>query len=159
MTVGRLSLNPTEGASVKIRCRPLMSGTWEGAALDPALFEMLAPAADRVVVEQKRVGDFLAVPPVVQKHQGVRAARAGLCGGGRNAWKADHQSGSEGPPVAVNSPSPRETTRCGERCSVPFLRRLYLPRSIMCRSSASGSHLAQYVRAQSFFEHIGETRG
>jgi len=26
MTVGRLSLNPTEGASVKIRCRPLMSG-------------------------------------------------------------------------------------------------------------------------------------
>jgi hypothetical protein len=46
-----------------------------GQALDPALFEKLAPAADRVVVEQKRMGDFLAVPPVVQKHQGIRAAR------------------------------------------------------------------------------------
>jgi hypothetical protein len=40
--------------------------------LDPALCEKLAPAADRVVVEQKRFGDFLTAPPGVQKHQGVR---------------------------------------------------------------------------------------
>jgi hypothetical protein len=99
---------PRDGSS---RRRRRSGPRSSGQALDPALFEMLAPAADRVVVEQKRMGDFLAVPPVVQKHQGVRAARAGLCGGGGNAWKADHQSGSEGPPVAVNSPSPRETTR------------------------------------------------
>ena len=44
-------------------------------AFDPALFEKLAPAADRVVVEQKRLGGLLTAPPFVQKHQGVRTPR------------------------------------------------------------------------------------
>lgn len=46
-----------------------------GNALDPALFEKLAPAADRVVVEQERMGDLLTAPPIVQKHQGIRTPR------------------------------------------------------------------------------------
>src|SRR5450759_2656828 len=46
-----------------------------GDALDPVLLEKLAPAADRVIVKKKRIGDFLTAPPVMQKHQGVGAAR------------------------------------------------------------------------------------
>ncbi len=46
-----------------------------GEAFDPALFEELAPAADRVVVQQQCTGDLLAVPSIVQKHQAVRAPR------------------------------------------------------------------------------------
>jgi hypothetical protein len=32
-------------------------------------------AADRVVIEQKRMGDFLTAPPLAQKHQGIRTPR------------------------------------------------------------------------------------
>ncbi|MGB6324713.1 MAG: hypothetical protein WBG11_02760, partial [Methylocella sp.] len=35
-----------------------------GQAFDPALFEKLAPAADRGAVEQKRMGGLPAAPPV-----------------------------------------------------------------------------------------------
>ena len=41
-----------------------------GVAFDPAVL-----AADRVVIEQKRMGDFLTDPPLAQKHQGIRAPR------------------------------------------------------------------------------------
>src|SRR5271165_3494548 len=41
-------------------------------AFDPALLEELAPAADRVVVKEQRMGDLLTAPPFVQKHQGIR---------------------------------------------------------------------------------------
>ena len=46
-----------------------------GNAFDPALFEELAPAADRVVIKQQRIGDLLTAPPFVQKHQGIRTPR------------------------------------------------------------------------------------
>ena len=46
-----------------------------GQALDPTLFKQFEPATDRVVVQQKRIGDFLTAPPVVQKHQGICASR------------------------------------------------------------------------------------
>ena len=46
-----------------------------GQAFDAALFKELAPTADRVVVEQQRLGDLPAAPPIIQKHQGVRATR------------------------------------------------------------------------------------
>jgi hypothetical protein len=36
------------------------------------LLEELAPAADRVVVKEQRMGDLLTAPPFVQKHQGIR---------------------------------------------------------------------------------------
>src|SRR5215468_6469597 len=39
--------------------------------LDAALLKQLVPAADRVVVQQKRCRDFLTAPPVVQQHQSV----------------------------------------------------------------------------------------
>jgi hypothetical protein len=35
------------------------------------------PAADRVVVQQKRCRDFLTAPPIVQQHQSVRPPRQG----------------------------------------------------------------------------------
>ena len=41
------------------------------SALDPTLLKQFEPATDRVVVQQKRIGDFLTAPPVVQKHQGI----------------------------------------------------------------------------------------
>jgi hypothetical protein len=37
--------------------------------------EQAVPFADRIVVEQKRLRDFLAALPRVQKHQGVGASR------------------------------------------------------------------------------------
>ena len=40
-----------------------------GQAFDPALLEELTPAADRVVVEQQRIGDFLTAPSFVQQHK------------------------------------------------------------------------------------------
>src|SRR5208337_3268449 len=43
-----------------------------GNAFDPALLEELAPAADRVVVKEQRMGDLWTAPPFVQKHQGIR---------------------------------------------------------------------------------------
>src|SRR5271155_4661275 len=43
--------------------------------LDAALLKQLVPAADRVVVQQKRCRDFLTAPPVVQQHQSVRPPR------------------------------------------------------------------------------------
>jgi hypothetical protein len=39
------------------------------------LFKEFEPATDRIVVQQKRIGDFLTAPPIVQKHQGVCASR------------------------------------------------------------------------------------
>ena len=48
-------------------------------ALDPTLFKQFEPATDRVVVQQKRIGDFLTAPPVVQKHQGICASRHARC--------------------------------------------------------------------------------
>ena len=41
-----------------------------GDVFDPAVL-----AADRVVIEQKRMGDFLTAPPLAQKHQGIRTPR------------------------------------------------------------------------------------
>src|SRR5262249_21383152 len=46
-----------------------------GEPLDAALLKQLVPAADRVVVQQKRCRDFLTAPPVVQQHQSVRPPR------------------------------------------------------------------------------------
>src|ERR1019366_8491917 len=46
-----------------------------GDAFDPALLEELAPAPDRVVIKQQRIGDLLTAPPFVQKHQGIRTPR------------------------------------------------------------------------------------
>src|SRR5665648_705792 len=46
-----------------------------GDAFDPALLEELAPAPDRVVIKQQRIGDLLTAPPLVQKHQGIRTPR------------------------------------------------------------------------------------
>src|SRR5271169_6073778 len=43
--------------------------------LDAALLKQLVPAADRVVVQQKRCRNFLTAPPVVQQHQSVRPPR------------------------------------------------------------------------------------
>jgi len=37
-----------------------------GDPFDPALLEELAPAADRVVVKQQRMGDLLTAPPFVK---------------------------------------------------------------------------------------------
>ncbi len=45
-----------------------------GDAFDPAVL-----AADRVVIEQKRMGDFLTAPPLFQKHQGIRTPRQAPC--------------------------------------------------------------------------------
>src|SRR5271156_6633343 len=44
-------------------------------ALDAALLKQLVPAADRVVVQQQGIRDFLATPPAVQQNQGVRTSR------------------------------------------------------------------------------------
>ncbi len=57
----------------QIACAP--AGIEAGNALNSALLEELAPAADRVVVEQKRMGGLLTAPPLVQKHQGIRTPR------------------------------------------------------------------------------------
>ena len=46
-----------------------------GQALDPVLFEEVAPAADRVIVEQERVGGLPATPAVVQQHKSIRPPR------------------------------------------------------------------------------------
>src|SRR6478752_10152114 len=46
-----------------------------GEPFDAALLKQLVPAADRVVVQQKRCRDFLTAPPVVQQHQSVRPPR------------------------------------------------------------------------------------
>jgi hypothetical protein len=46
-----------------------------GQAFDPALFEELAPTADRVVIQQQSDGDFSAAPPRVQQNQSVGPAR------------------------------------------------------------------------------------
>src|ERR1035437_1994620 len=46
-----------------------------GDAFDPALLEELAPAPDRVVIKEQRIGDLLTAPPFVQKHQGIRTPR------------------------------------------------------------------------------------
>src|SRR5215468_6745580 len=46
-----------------------------GEPLDAALLKQLVPAADRIVVQQQRGGDFLTAPAVVQQHQGIRASR------------------------------------------------------------------------------------
>src|ERR1700676_2539010 len=53
------------------RFRPCRS--W--SALDPPLFKQFVPATDRVVIQQKCIGDFLTAPPVIQKHQGVCPSR------------------------------------------------------------------------------------
>jgi hypothetical protein len=63
-----------------------------GDAFDPPLLEELAPAADRVVVKEQRMGGLLTTPPVVQKHHGVRAARHATrrrtAARARSAWPA-----------------------------------------------------------------------
>src|SRR5450830_1650787 len=46
-----------------------------GDAFDPALLEELAPAPDRVVIKEQRIGDLLTAPPFVQKHQGISTPR------------------------------------------------------------------------------------
>src|SRR5262245_16572987 len=46
-----------------------------GDAFDPALLEQLAPAADRVVVIQQHMGDFLTAHPFVEKDQCIRTPR------------------------------------------------------------------------------------
>ena len=46
-----------------------------GQALISTSLKQFEPATDRVVVQQKRIGDFLTAPPVVQKHQGICASR------------------------------------------------------------------------------------
>src|SRR6516225_3836129 len=46
-----------------------------GQAVDAALLKQLVPAADRIVVQQQRGGDFLTAPAVVQQHQRIRASR------------------------------------------------------------------------------------
>src|SRR5271156_3590300 len=43
--------------------------------LDAALLKQLVPAADRVVVQQKRCRDFLTAPPVVKPHQSAPPPR------------------------------------------------------------------------------------
>src|SRR4249920_2185269 len=50
-----------------------------GEPFDAALLKQLVPAADRVVVQQKRCRDFLTAPPVVQQHQSVRPPRQARC--------------------------------------------------------------------------------
>src|SRR5208283_4083112 len=46
-----------------------------GQAVEPALFEQLVPAADRVVIEQQNPGHLLAAHAIVQQHQSVGAPR------------------------------------------------------------------------------------
>ena len=60
------------GAQKSSRSPPTLEA---GQALDLTLFKQFEPATDRVVVQQKRIGDFLTAPPVVQKHQGICASR------------------------------------------------------------------------------------
>src|ERR1035437_5306119 len=57
----------------QIGCAP--ANVEAGDAFDPALLEELAPAPDRVVIKQQRIGDLLTAPPFVQKHQGIRTPR------------------------------------------------------------------------------------
>jgi hypothetical protein len=46
-----------------------------GDAFDPALLEELAPAPDRIVIKEQRIGDLLTAPPFAQKHQSIRTPR------------------------------------------------------------------------------------
>ena len=54
-----------------------------GQALDPTLLKQFEPATDRVVVQQKRIGDFLTAPPINELTELAKHCSAARYGYGR----------------------------------------------------------------------------